>query len=437
MKHRLFAVAVAAALAVSPLTFIVTASAAAGPSPRVVTADPASAMQARIEAALAGTAGRVLAAKEHRAGQVPAESIASPRGGATAAAPAQAQTVGGTAELAAAAATSRIAGDSRYETAIRISQDVHPDPALDFGGIVFIANGLNFPDALAAGPAATSSMGPILLVPPTGGLPANVRAEIERLDPVSIAILGKTDNVSQQTEDDLLGMFPAPGPEEEPAVFRVAGDSRYETSALLSLFVYSFVDLGNGEFDYLDPDTAYISNGLTFADALAGGAAGGYEGAPLFLTAPGSLSEAVESFLEPIPAEPEFGYPGQEYTTVRILGSSASVSEAVVTRIRQILPNVTITRYPGANRFQTAAMLNADVFTGPVEGVTMTNGLRFPDALAGATRVNVTGGPTVLTQTACAPAATIGTLQALTPAVTTALGKTDAVSEAALNGTAC
>ena len=149
------------------------------------------------------------------------------------------------------------------------------------------------------------------------------------------------------------------------------------------------------------------------------------------------MHDLLGGLLEPLPAEPEVGYPGQEYTTVRILGSTASVSDAVVAKVQEILPNATVTRYGGKDRFETAAMLNADVFTGPVDGVTMTNGLRFPDALAGAPRVNVTGGPTVLTRTTCLPPASVSTLQALTPAVVTALGKTDAVSEAALAGSAC
>lgn len=427
MKHRFPAAALVTALAIAPLALTVTAAAAPAPTAAVTIEGP-EATPGRIEALVAANADRVAAARQYRESQAPEAADTAP-GARTLDSSSAAE------QLAAASATERIAGDSRYTTAIAISQDVHPDPFYDFGGIVFIANGMNFPDALAAGPAAASQLGPILLVPPTGKLPIAVRDEIERLDPFQVVIIGKTDNVSQQTEDDLRAMFPTGSFDEDP-VIRIAGDNRYETSAYLSLFVSEFVDLG-GDWYWADPDTAYIANGLTFADALAGGAAGGWEGAPLFLTAPGHLDPSVEFFLEPLPADPEFDFPGQEYTTVRILGSSASVSDAVLARVRQILPNATVIRYPGKNRFETAAMLNADVFGGPVDGVTMTNGLRFPDALAGATRANVTGGPTVLTQTACVPPATIGTLEALQPVIVTALGKTDAVSEAALAGLAC
>lgn len=342
----------------------------------------------------------------------------------------------------AAAQTGRLFGANRYETAIKISQDTHQDPANDFGGVVFIANGMNFPDALAAGPAATSWFGPVLLVPPTGGLPASVRAEIQRLDAEIAVILGKTDNVTQQVENDLLAML-SPLPEMGSPVVRVAGDNRYQTSALLSTLVWDEVRLDDGTLGAVPPTTAYIANGLTYADALAGGAAGGFELAPLFLTAPGSLDPAVADMLTPTapdegdPADPEDDWPGQEFTTVRILGSPASVSTTVENAIRQILPNATIVRYSGTDRFDTARLLNTDVFGTPGVEVTMTHGYNFPDALAGAPRVNKTAGPTVLVRPTCVPSPTATTLDTVQPATITALGNTDQVSAAALAGVVC
>ncbi|MDO5503072.1 MAG: cell wall-binding repeat-containing protein [Actinomycetia bacterium] len=328
-------------------------------------------------------------------------------------------------------ATDRIFGTNRYETAIKISQASHPNPAEDFGGIVFIANGMNFPDALAAGPAATAQEGPILLVPPTGGLPANVRAEIERLEPAAAIILGRTDNVSQQVEDDLEAIIT---PEDDAApVIRLDGRNRAHTSAMVAELVYFYV-WENGSFDYLPPDTAYIANGLTYADALAGGAAGGWETAPLLLTNPGGLDASVRDFLTPVTDD---GETIREFRTIRILGSVEAVSTTVENQIRQILPDAEIVRYPGRDRFDTARLLNADVFDQPGVEVTMTNGYNFPDALAGAPRVNLTGGPTVLVRPACVPVPTGLTLSVLEPVQITALGNTDQVSEAALGGAPC
>jgi peptidoglycan/xylan/chitin deacetylase (PgdA/CDA1 family) len=78
----------------------------------------------------------------------------------------------------------RVAGPDRYTTAAAISA-----AALDAGaGSAFLATGLTFPDALAAVPAAASQAAPILLA--AGGLPAAVQAELDRLDPDRVFLLG-------------------------------------------------------------------------------------------------------------------------------------------------------------------------------------------------------------------------------------------------------
>jgi putative cell wall-binding protein len=79
----------------------------------------------------------------------------------------------------------RVAGADRFETAVALSQS-------RFGpgvAAVFVMSGDRFPDALAAvGPAGRIG-GPILLTQPTC-LPAGVRAEINRLQPRRIVIIG-------------------------------------------------------------------------------------------------------------------------------------------------------------------------------------------------------------------------------------------------------
>ncbi|MGA8045914.1 MAG: cell wall-binding repeat-containing protein [Dermatophilaceae bacterium] len=423
MKHRLPALTLATALAAGPLAMTATAAAAWTPASSASTATAAlTADTTEIDSVETGReiVPEILERTKERRDRA--------RAGLAADTPQGAERLSAqSAESMTALATGRIAGDNRFETSALISQDSHPDPASDFGGIVFIANGLNFPDALAAGPAATSMLGPVLLVSPTGGLPESVRDEIVRLQPDSAVILGQTDNVGVQVETELQQLIDPTG------VFRAAGTNRNETSAILSLFVTNYDDA----FNPIPLDTAIISTGATFADALAGGAAGGWEYAPLFLTGAASLDPAVAAALAPIPADPANDYPGQEITTVRILGSTATLSTTVQNQIQALLPNADVIRYSGANRFDTASRLNADVFTAPSFEITMANGLRFPDALAGAPRVNKTGGPTVPVLTACVPTESVATLTTFTPTNITALGKTDAVSDAALSGASC
>jgi putative cell wall-binding protein len=427
MKHRPAAVALVAALASGLLAMTTTAAAAPTPAASTVaTTDSVEATRDTIELTLERSADRLVRAKETQLSRAESATQDSPELAGTE------STESAAGALAAAATTSRIFGINRYDTAVKISQSTFTTPASDFGGVLFVANGMNFPDALSAGPAAASMVGPILLVPPTGGLPLVVETEIQRLDPISVVILGGTDNVSAQAEAELKALVPEPN-----AVFRTAGTNRYKTSALLSDFVAKAVDLGGGAWDYTEPDTAIISTGLSFADALAGGAAGGWEYAPLLLTSPGGLDPAVTDVLTPIPADPGTGYPGRTFKTVRILGSTATVSTTVENQIKAILPSAKVVRYAGKDRYDTAAKLNAAVFTAPAYEVTLVNGLRFPDALAGAPRVNVTGGPTVPVRTECVPAFSTSTLTTLTPSLVTALGNVDAVSNAALAGTQC
>ena len=63
------------------------------------------------------------------------------------------------------------------------------------GDTVFVATGATFPDALGGGPVAGGLPGPLLLVP-ASGVPSSVAAELRRLDPDRVIILGGTGAVS-------------------------------------------------------------------------------------------------------------------------------------------------------------------------------------------------------------------------------------------------
>ena len=84
---------------------------------------------------------------------------------------------------ARAAEASRLAGATRVDTAVAISQAAFPLSA----DTVYLARADVFADALAAG-ALTD--GPILLVPSCGEVPTEVAAEIARLEPLEVVALG-------------------------------------------------------------------------------------------------------------------------------------------------------------------------------------------------------------------------------------------------------
>ncbi|MEE8603396.1 DUF4397 domain-containing protein [Euzebya tangerina] len=94
--------------------------------------------------------------------------------------------------------TSRLAGDSRIDTAIAISQRQFADGS----DVVYLARQDAFADALAGG---VLTDGPILLVPNCGQLPAQVGEEINRLEAGDVIALGGTlaicDSILEQAAE--------------------------------------------------------------------------------------------------------------------------------------------------------------------------------------------------------------------------------------------
>jgi hypothetical protein len=97
---------------------------------------------------------------------------------------------------AGAASVSRLGGADRYAVAANVSAAAFPTGAK----VVYIANGTAYADALAGSVAATRAGGPILLGTWTS-LPDATVAELERLKPERIVILGGPASIS----DSLAG----------------------------------------------------------------------------------------------------------------------------------------------------------------------------------------------------------------------------------------
>ncbi len=80
----------------------------------------------------------------------------------------------------------RLAGSDRYSTAVAISKSAFPTPGVP---IVYVASGTGFADALAGAAAAGHRGGPVLLTASSSMSPA-VIAELKRLDPQRVVVLG-------------------------------------------------------------------------------------------------------------------------------------------------------------------------------------------------------------------------------------------------------
>lgn len=92
---------------------------------------------------------------------------------------------------------------------------------------VYVAVGDNFPDALGAGPVAALNNAPLLLVQ-KDAIPSPTLAELNRLMPSTIYIIGGTGVISDTVKTALEGLS------FSPTVVRLAGADRFATAAEVS-----------------------------------------------------------------------------------------------------------------------------------------------------------------------------------------------------------
>ena len=201
-------------------------------------------------------------------------------------------------------AVERVGGMDRFETAVLLSRTTF-DATTD---TVYVATGLNYPDALASVPLAASRRSPVLLV--GDELSAIVKNEILRLKPDRVVILGGTAAVSSQVQSEIAAITPA-------AVSRIAQPDRYGTAVSISQMAFK------------NPvDTVFLAVGTNFPDALIAGPVASKIGAPVLLTNPLVLPQGV--YAEILRLKP---------TRVVVLGSTGAVSEEIFHSLRGLGPS--------------------------------------------------------------------------------------------------
>lgn len=150
----------------------------------------------------------------------------------------------------------RLGGTDRYDTSVKISQYGWKQ-----ADTVFIAGAerdTDFADAIAGTPLAHSYDAPILLTR-AAALPSNISAEIERLSPKNVYILGGTGVVSSNIENGLKA--------KGYTVIRIAGKDRYETAIEIAKRIWAKNPSTSGK---LGSDTgAIITTGQQFQYALS------------------------------------------------------------------------------------------------------------------------------------------------------------------------
>ena len=285
-------------------------------------------------------------------------------------------------------AVTRIEGHNRYATASELAVSRF-EPGV---GTVFIANGLNFPDAVAGGALAVAEEGPVLLTR-AGELPDPTRMALQDLAPQRIVVLGGETVVTPDVME-ALGAY-------AEDVERVAGVDRYRTAAAISQ-------------EWESSDIVLLASGMDFPDALSAAAAAGVEGAPVLLTRQHAVPGATLAELERL-----------DPSTVYVIGGEMAVSDDAAEQAGEYAD---VVRLGGLDRYRTASTVAHEFFSSPTAEAFLATGRDFPDALAAAPAAAMNGGPVLLTRPDAVPDATMSALDALRAQAITLVGGFDAIS---------
>lgn len=281
----------------------------------------------------------------------------------------------------------RLAGTDRYDQAIRA--------AASFGSadIVYLASGEKFADALSASAVAGSHHSPLLLTP-AGAVPAAVLAQIGRLTPRTVVVVGGPLSVSDAVMEAISRQIAG------ATVVRVGGADRYEVSRAL---------VSDTEVGVPHAGELYVASGADFPDALTASPAAAHRHAPVLLVdgSEGAPSAAEADVIRTLGV-----------TAVTIVGGPRSVGSALETELKRSLA---VKRIPGADRYEVGVAVNQAAF-GSASTVYLASAASFPDALSGGPLAALQSAPLYVVPQSCVPASVLGELARLAPARIVILG---------------
>lgn len=234
----------------------------------------------------------------------------------------------------------RLAGNSRYDTAVKISQK-----GWTTSKTVVLARGDSFPDALSGVPLAYKKDAPILLTS-QNELVSDTKKEIERLKAEQVIILGGEAAVSSKVEEELK----ANGIKN---VKRIAGSGRFDTAKKIAEEIGGL------------PSTAIIVYGYNFPDALSAASYAAQNGFPILLTDQKVLPQPTKDFVEKV------------QNTI-IVGGEGVVGKEILSQLKDQNP----IRIGGSSRFDTATKMISTLGMS-TDQIYISNGYGYADALTG------------------------------------------------------
>jgi putative cell wall-binding protein len=291
---------------------------------------------------------------------------------------------------------SRIEGLDRYDQAVKVSE-----ASFASSDIVYVASGEKYPDALSAASVAGLRKAPLLLSRSTT-ITTSTSAELLRLNPKHVVIVGGTASVAEIVVDALKAIVP-----DGVTFTRIGGADRYAVSRAL---------IADKQFGSPKTQTAYIATGTDFPDALSASSAAIQVKGPVLLVRGSQASlTADESVL----------LVALGVKALRIAGGPMSVSAELEALLAK---SYSVTRASGVDRYEAAVSINKEGFPGTAESVHLASGTAFADALSAGPVAGRDGSPIYLVKNGCVPNSVLQEIVRLAPAKIIVLGGTATLS---------
>jgi putative cell wall-binding protein len=258
----------------------------------------------------------------------------------------------------------RLSGQTRYETAKAISEYYNPEKVQH----VILSNGNDFADGLSASVLAHQKEAPILSVDSTVASSQDALNYItNHLSPTgTVYIIGGTGAIGSEFETKLKNL----GFQNS---IRFAGTDRYDTSYQLAR-----------SLDNSLVSTVVISSGETYPDALSIASFAANKGWPILLTPKNALPKEMKEYLTV-----------KKPSNVYITGGAGVISNQVESEIKGLLPQASVQRLAGQDRFDTNTAI-AQTFNPNPSTVFLATGYDFADSLAGSAFAAKKGCPILL-----------------------------------------
>ncbi|RXM74648.1 cell wall-binding repeat-containing protein [Clostridium tetani] len=158
----------------------------------------------------------------------------------------------------------RLSGKDRFETNNSVLNEIN----VSKGTPVFLVNGYGFADSLSVSSISAIKDYPVIMTT-KDTIPSNLKAQLTKLQPSKVYIIGSENIVSQKVQEELYKINKNLKMDD---VVRIYGKDRFETNILI-----------NKAFN-VKSNNAFVASGMDFADALSGSALAGKYNAPIVLT---------------------------------------------------------------------------------------------------------------------------------------------------------